>query len=423
MPRWSRIFQVLFLFAGAPSMARAADSCVALIPPRGAFQVVDSHGNQVQFNDAKSMYCSDTFASYANSHGINAAFQYFAVGGSGSENDQQTGESREQFCGNSQENLTTVDQAALYRMQGDDVIASAFVQCEKLNHQAPGPWALSAQSTSSNVTLTIQPNFPPSAHEVVLGVSAVGASAQPGISIAPNSQMTVNNALIGNYVLAQPSATFIVHTTAGDKTVTINKCLDGLPAGPWSAQWTTTVMQPQTFPVSWTQGVPQAGCHPHCHTEGDGPDIGDPHTYTFQAPAGAVSVGSPQYQCQGNGCAFEDQVSFSQPDPTTIVFHIRSRSEPVNVVISATATRMVPTPQNGGQSGTATYATAFNVLVPSGAQNAALTINGTTVPLSGLAHGQFSGSSIFVTDPGTSVGSGTSYGFRFDGPECTATAQ
>lgn len=415
----------LFLVVPAIGRAAAGDHCAALIPEHGAYQIIAADNSHVQFDTAREMYCSDSFSQYAQKNGWNLGVtipvEGVPVSGSGSGNNESSSVTREQFCGNSSYDLTSTDKGALYRMQGDSTLAQAFVQCEK-NAVPPGPLQLVATSKGATVTLTLTPSFPPSAYERVTGIAAAGAQPVEGGGIAAGTVLQNSSAVSGLYVLTAPNGSFVVRTTAGDKTVNVNKCLDGSAAGSYVASWTTTLMQPQSSPISWTQGVPQAHCHPHCHTSGSAAEIGDEYSFTFHAPAGGT-LSSPSWTCQGGGCPFEDEISFSQPDSATLVFHIRSRSEAVNAIISATSTVMNPQTQSGSSNGAVNYAEAFSVLVPAGAKNASLTLAGLSVPLnSGMATGPWNSTQLVVLDGGTPSGGNTSYGFKLTGPSCTSDA-
>jgi hypothetical protein len=424
MSMLSKAAKALFLFVALPIAAYAAtdDPCAALIPASGAYQLVDQTGNHIQFNTAKAMYCSSQFSSsqQANSWNFGLAAEGYGSLTGGASN-QASSQDRSNFCGDSSKDLTTVDKSFLYRLQGDATLVNGFVSCEqtRLANTNFTAYSGTAVTTGSQAVVTIVPHLSANSIERITSIGALGADPIPNVSIPVGTALLPNVNITGGYALTADQATLFIHTTTGDKTLSLVRCKNGTSAGTATATATVTTQESRpTDTPSWSINVPQASCHPHCHL-----GQGDVHTYTLQAPAGET-LSNAQQSCTGNGCGFEDLVTLTQPDDTHLVYSIRSRSEAVTVVVTATGSSMVnvSNPVTLLAPTGIQYGTPFSVVVPAGDTNAILSWNGLSIPLSGLASGAWNGTELSVLDPGTATGGSTSYTFQVDGPACSSTA-
>jgi len=423
----SKATRALGLFLVVPAVAYAAtdDPCVALIPPNGAYQIIDSSGNHTQFNTAKEMYCSNQFhsAQQANNWNFNLAAEGYGSASGGSSS-QASDQDRSSFCGDSSKDLTSIDKSFLYRLQGDSTLVAGFVQCEQSRLAATQftAYAATVTSTDSDVVLTIVPHLSANAMERINAIGLLGASEVPNVSIPVGTPLLPNVSVTSGYHLTADQATLFIRTTTGDKTVTVIRCKDGKLAGSVSASGTRVTQESQVVDhPSWTIQVPQASCHPHCHL-----GQGDVHTYTLPAPAGETLSNGQNQGCNGGGCPFEDLVSLTQPDDSHLVFSVRSRSEAVSYVITADGSQMVnvSTPVELLGLTNVNYGEPFSITVPSGVTNAVMRYGGLNVPLSGLNTGNWNGTNLFVMDSGSSPGDsgGMIYTFQVKGPSCSATA-
>jgi hypothetical protein len=374
----------------APRAIAQSNQCAALIPSSGAYQLTISNGTHKSFNSAKAMYCSDDWVNSRQSSGwmFNVVVPGYGAGGAGASNTSYFS-SRSSFCADNSKDFTESDKAALYRLQGDDVIARAFVDCMKITNPDT-VYTVNASSTGDDATLTITPNLSQNAVERIVTVTAIsGASTKDGVSIAPGTPLIGHSAVVGGYTLTAPQATFIIKTSTGDKTVSVRRCRTGTVAGLFQVK-ATTYSTSLTPAGRWVKDVPfgAAGCNPKCKMNSPpNADSGDMILQVISGPPNVI-LRNLQYQCVGGGCPFADTWDTKLLDDHQVQLAFRNRSVPILVHLQAdqfTETQLGT--EKVLDTGQITYGTPFSVSVPTNTSGAYLVRDHLITPLDSISNG------------------------------------
>jgi hypothetical protein len=389
-----RLIQIPFVAAmmsvwTSPAAAQS-NACAALIPEKGAYQLTVSSGDRKSYSSAKDMYCSSDWISSSQSSGWSFDVDVTGKGsaGAGASNSANFN-SRASFCSDSSRDFTESDKVALYRLQGDRVLANAFVQCMALLRPT-GVLSATGSSLGDDVTLTVTPNLSQNAVERVTAVVVVsGATSKEGIAITPGTPLVGRHSVVGGYTLTAPRATFIVKTTTGDLPVTVTRCRTGTAAGTFEIR-ATTFADNLTPAGRFVKDVPfgPAGCHPHCKMNAPpAPDSGDMILQMHAGPPNVV-LRNLTFQCVGAGCPFADSWDVRLVDDRQIKLAFRNRSAPIMVHLEAD---QLSPGKTGSEkllgNGAITYGEPFSVAVPKDASGPYIVRAGVISPLESMTNG------------------------------------
>jgi len=364
------------------------------------------------------MYCSDDWnnSSQSSAWNFNVDVPGYGSGGAASTSGSKFA-SRASFCADKSADFTQTDKVALYRLQGDEVLVTGFVNCIKTIY-APNVYSVSAASVGDDVTLTIQPNLSANAVERVTSVAILsGATAKEGVAIAPGTPLVGHNSIVGGYTLTAPQATFIVKTSTGDQSVSVKRCRTGTPAGSFQVR-ATTYSNTLSPAGKYVKDVPfgPAGCHPHCKTNAPpNPDSGDMILQIVSGPPDVV-LKNLQYSCVGAGCPFADSWDVKLLDDHQIKLAFRNRSAPIMVHLEAD--QYQPAQVGSEQTlanGAVTFGQEFSVTIPKNSTAAYLVRGGVITPLDKLVDG----APYKVIAAKVAVGDSLVWTLRLDDAACT----
>jgi hypothetical protein len=344
------------------SWAADGDSCLALIPKTGAFSIQLSTNSSKSFDSSKAWFCSDDFVSYAtqakSSGGISVPIDGVPVSGSFDTANANNMAARQSFCSDNSKQFSKEQNDFLFIKQGDPTIVNAFVSCEGLRTK-DFLHVTGVQKTDATFEVDIDSKPYPGERPLIVEVNPV-LNAKPLVvtSFQPGSKIPFEGAgagaITGTYAFDGTEAIVLVRTTIGDQTVDLKRCAKG-NAGTWEV--TDNVehnTETQDGKFTWSQDVPQASCHPHCH-----PDQGDWHYYNAQSPDSDI-LRNPTVSCSAGGCAF-DEFHVDLMTSQTLKVSARSRSAAAHIIVTADKVRLDKSivPQKSAQ-GSLVYGNPFS---------------------------------------------------------------
>jgi hypothetical protein len=317
------------------------DSCLALIPKTGAFAIQLSSNSSKSFDSSKAWFCSDDFVSSASqsksSGGISIPIDGIPVGASFDTGSNSDMAARQSFCSDNSKQFSKEQNNFLFIKQGDPTIVNAFVNCEGLRTKNY-LHVVGTQKTDATFEVDVDSKPYPGESPLIVEVDPV-LNAKPLVvtSFQPGSKIPFEGIgagpVTGTYAFDGSEAIVLVRTTIGDQTVDLKRCGRG-NAGTWDV--TDSVEHDTETPdgkFTWSQDVPQPGCHPHCN-----PDQGDWHYYTVQSPDSDI-LRNPTVACSAGGCQF-DEFHADLITSQTIKVSARSRSAAAHIIVTADKIRL-----------------------------------------------------------------------------------
>jgi len=369
-------------------MATAQDDCGKLIPTQGAYQLITETGDKKVYGSAKDMYCSDEWSKSAQKSGWNFnidATGYGSAAGGG--NNASSFSSRAAFCSDNRADFSSSDKVTLYRLQGDAVLASAFVDCIKARRKV---FTVSGNSLGDDATITVTPSLSQNALERIVMVGILsGAIPKKGLSISPGTPMVGTTSIVGGYILTAPQATFIIKTSTGDEQLIIKRCRTGTPAVSFEVKATIFATELQSTGVKvWNFPAPQAGCHPRCKLNKDLSDPEGGDYYVHYIKDNAILKNPRHQECQGGRCPFETNISAELLDSHQIRYTFRSRSVASTMFVAAdTYVEKKVGVETSLAKGSIVWGTPFSIQIPNDATDAYLIYNDVILPLDSLSDG------------------------------------